>query len=231
MRPVTMGERETELRLDASVSGFADRVPLLSARSLVSRGQRNFFLGLLIFLVVGLLLNVRVTVTAILASFTLLYLVAVVYRAFLFTRSSKTNALEIVTDEEALSVPDSELPFYTVLLPAYNEASVINKLIENLARMDYPDGRLEVLLLVEADDEETLSALRSSNPPRQFKLVVIPPAEPRTKPKALNFGLTLARGDIVAVYDVEDKPDILQLRRAAVALGRYGPEVACVQDS
>ena len=229
MRPVTMGERETELRLDASVSGFADRVPLLSARSLVSRGQRNFFLGLLIFLVVGLLLNVRVTLTAILASFTLLYLVAVVYRAFLFTRSSKTNALEIVTDEEALSVPDSELPFYTVLLPAYNEASVINKLIENLARMDYPDGRLEVLLLVEADDEETLSALRSSNPPRQFKLVVIPPAEPRTKPKALNFGLTLARGDIVAVYDVEDKPDILQLRRAAVALGRYGPEVACVQ--
>ena len=138
MRPVTMGERETELRLDASVSGFADRVPLLSARSLVSRGQRNFFLGLLIFLVVGLLLNVRVTVTAILASFTLLYLVAVVYRAFLFTRSSKTNALEIVTDEEALSVPDSELPFYTVLLPAYNEASVINKLIENLAQHGLP---------------------------------------------------------------------------------------------
>ena len=48
-------------------------------------------------------------------------------------------------------------------------------------------------------------------------MVVVPPAEPRTKPKALNFGLTLARGDIVAVYDVEDEPDVLQLRRAAVA--------------
>ena len=58
---------------------------------------------------------------------------------------------------------------------------------------------------------------------------MIPPAEPRTKPKALNFGLTLARGDIVAVYDAEDTPDVLQLRRAAVALGRYGPEVACLQ--
>ncbi len=45
----------------------------------------------------------------------------------------------------------------------------------------------------------------------------------------MNFGLTLARGDIVAVYDAEDTPDILQLRRAAVALSRYGPEVACVQ--
>ena len=93
------------------------------------------------------------------AFFTLLYLIAVVYRAYLFTRSSKSDALEVVTDEEALSVADSELPFYTILLPAYNEASVISKLIENLAQMDYPTSRLEVLLLVEEDDEETLDAL------------------------------------------------------------------------
>ena len=86
-----------------------------------------------------------------------------------------------------------------------------------------------MLLLIEEDDEETLDALRAADPPAQFQLVVVPPAEPRTKPKALNFGLTLARGDIVAVYDVEDTPDILQLRRAAVALGRFGPEVACLQ--
>ena len=66
-------------------------------------------------------------------------------------------------------------------------------------------------------------------PHAQFQLVVVPPAEPRTKPKALNFGLTLARGDIVAVYDVEDTPDILQLRRAAVALSRFGTEVGCLQ--
>ncbi len=229
MQPVAMGELEVGMRLDASISGFADRVPLMSARSLVSRGQRNFFIGLLIVIVIGFVLDVRLTITAVIAVFTLLYLIAVIYRAYLFTRSSKSNALEVVTDEEALSVPDAELPSYTILLPVYNEASVIIKLIENLAQMDYPADRLEVLLLVEEDDEETLGALRDSHPPRQFKLVVIPPAEPRTKPKAMNFGLTLARGDIVAVYDAEDTPDILQLRRAAVALGRYGPEVACVQ--
>ena len=224
-----MGEVETELRLNASVSGFADRVPLMSARNLVSRGQRNFLIGLLIAVVIGLVVNVGLTITVIAACFTLLYVIAVVYRSYLFTRSSRSNALEIVTDEEALIVPDSELPFYTILLPVYNESSVIIKLIENLALMDYPTSRLEVLLLVEEDDHETLGALRAAHPPPQFKLVVIPPAEPRTKPKALNFGLTLARGDIVAVFDAEDTPDILQLRRAAVALGRYGPEVACVQ--
>jgi len=229
MQPVSMSEGEVELRLNASISGFANRVPLMSARNLVSRGQRNFLIGLLVVIAIGLVLNIRLTVTALIAVFTLLYLIAVIYRAYLFTRSSKSDALEIVTDEEALIVPDSELPFYTILLPVYKEASVIIKLIENLAQMDYPAGRLEVLLLVEEDDQDTLGALRSAHPPSQFKLVVIPPAEPRTKPKALNFGLTLAQGDIVAVYDAEDMPDVLQLRRAAVALGRYGPEVACLQ--
>ena len=111
------------------------------------------------------MLSVQLTVIAIIASFTLLYLIAVVYRTYLFTRSSKSNALEIVTDEEALTVPDSDLPFYTILLPVYNEASVIIKLIENLGQMDYPAGRLEVLLLVEEDDEETLEALRTAHPP------------------------------------------------------------------
>ncbi len=224
-----MDEVEAHIRLEASTSGLADRVPLVSARSLVSRGQRNFLIGLLIALGIGLVLSARLAIILILAFFTLLYLIAVVYRVYLFTRSSKSDALEIVTDAEAMSLPDSELPFYTILLPAYNEASVIVKLIENLAQMDYPTSRLEVLLLVEEDDEETLAALRTFEPPEQFQLVIVPPAQPRTKPKALNFGLTLARGDIVAVYDVEDSPDLLQLRRAAVALARFGPEVGCLQ--
>jgi cellulose synthase/poly-beta-1,6-N-acetylglucosamine synthase-like glycosyltransferase len=224
-----MNEAEAQLRLQASTSGLADRVPLVSARSLVSKGQRNLFLGLVLLFGVGLVLSDRITFTVLIAFFTLNYLFAVMYRIYLFSRSSRTDAVEIVTDEEALSVPESDLPFYTILIPAYREASVVVKLVKNIAQIDYPVSRLEVMLLVEQDDEETLEALDHipSGPP--FKVVVVPPAEPRTKPKALNFGLTLARGDLVAVYDVEDTPDILQLRRAAVAMSRFGPEVACIQ--
>src|SRR5580698_3505216 len=224
-----MNEAEAQMRLEASVSGLADRVPLVSARSLFTPGQRKGVIGVLVAVVIGLALNALLTIAAIIAVFTLGYLITVLYRAYLFTRSSKTDALEIVTDEEALIISDSELPSYTIMIPAYNEASVIVKLVENVAQLDYPVDRLEVLILVEEDDLATLSALRTANAPPQFRLVLIPPAQPRTKPKALNFGLTLAQGDIVAVYDVEDAPDILQLRRAAVALGRYGPEVGCVQ--
>ena len=46
---------------------------------------------------------------------------------------------------------------------------MINKLVENLAQMDYPADRLEVLLLVEEDDEETLGALRTAQPPEPFQ--------------------------------------------------------------
>jgi cellulose synthase/poly-beta-1,6-N-acetylglucosamine synthase-like glycosyltransferase len=224
-----MSEAESQLRLEASTSGLANRVPLVSARSLVSKGQRNFLIGLLLVIVVGLVLSIRITFTVILAIFTLTYLTAVVYRVFLFVRSSRADAVEVVTDEEALSVPERDLPFYTIMIAAYRESAVISKLIEHVSQLDYPIDRLEVLLLIEEDDNETLDTLRRVAAGTQFSLIVVPPGDPRTKPKALNFGLTLARGDLVAVYDVEDTPDILQLRRAAVALRRFGPEVACVQ--
>jgi len=66
-------------------------------------------------------------------------------------------------------------------------------------------------------------------PGDQFELVRIPPADPRTKPKALNYGLSMARGEFVAIYDAEDEPEPLQLRRAVVAMRRLGPDVGCIQ--
>ncbi len=229
MQPVPMDEDEAELRLEASISGLAERVPQVSARTLLSQGQRNLLIGILAALVIGLVLDVRVTLIVVIALATLAYLVAVFYRTYLFRRSMNEAAVEVVMDEEALSVPDSELPFYTVLIPAYKEPSVILELIDNLAELDYPGDRLEILLLIEEDDHETLDVLKDASPPAPFRLVIVPEAEPRTKPKALNFGLTMAKGELIAVYDVEDTPDILQLRRAAVAMARSGPEVACIQ--
>jgi len=134
-----------------------------------------------------------------------------------------------VTDEEARAVPDSDLPVYTVLIPAFHEREVIEGLVRKLAELEYPPDRLDIRLLVEADDDETLDALAEVEPGANFEIIEVPAAEPRTKPKALNYGLTLARGEYVAVYDAEDIPDPLQLRRAAIALGRAGPDVACIQ--
>ena len=230
VRRAVMHEREAGLRLEASISGLADRVPGVSVRRLLTLGQRRLLLAFCALVVVGLVLSVVDTVVAIVSIVTVVYVVCMGYRVYLFIRSTRANVSEVVTDEEARAVPDAELPTYTVLIPAYHEPEVINHLMASIARMEYPASRLEVLVLVEEDDDDTLDAVRDADPGQQFKLVLVPPAEPRTKPKALNFGLTLARGELVAIYDAEDEPDPLQLRRAAVALGRLGPDVGCVQS-
>ena len=224
-----MNEAEEGLRLEASISGLADRVPAVSVRRLLTSGQRRFLLGLVAAIVGGSAISVDDTFLALGVIVTLGYTTCVVYRIYLFVRSTRSDVSEVVTDDEARAVPDAELPTYTVLVPAYHEADVVRHLVANIGRLDYPVDRLEVLLLVEGDDTETIDAIRDENPGGQFQLVFVPPAEPRTKPKALNFGLTMARGELVAVYDAEDEPDPLQLRRAAVALGRLGPDVGCLQ--
>jgi glycosyltransferase XagB len=58
--------------------------------------------------------------------------------------------------------------------------------------------------------------------------VIAPDIGPRTKPKALNVALALARGTFTAVYDAEDRPEPNQLRRALQAFAQ-DPKRACVQ--
>jgi cellulose synthase/poly-beta-1,6-N-acetylglucosamine synthase-like glycosyltransferase len=224
-----MDEAEADLRLEASISGLADRVPEVSVRRLLPLGQRRILIALGVFLLGGLVVSPVDTLIALAGVITLVYAVCIAYRIFLFLRSTRSDVSGVVSDDEARAIPDGDLPSYTVLIPAYREPEVINHLVANIGRLEYPQEKLEVLVLVEADDDETINAISAEPVGGNFELVFVPPAEPRTKPKALNFGLTLARGDLVAVFDVEDEPDSLQLRRAAVAMGRMGPEVGCVQ--
>jgi len=59
--------------------------------------------------------------------------------------------------------------------------------------------------------------------------VIAPPGHPRTKPRALNIGLACARGELLTVYDAEDDPDPMQLRRAAAAFAQAPQSLACLQ--
>jgi cellulose synthase/poly-beta-1,6-N-acetylglucosamine synthase-like glycosyltransferase len=86
-----------------------------------------------------------------------------------------------------------------VLVPVHREANMIGELFEHLGRLDYPAEKLELLVLLESDDSETIAAARAA--PSTARLVVVPDSAPRTKPKACNVGLFLARGELLAVYD------------------------------
>jgi cellulose synthase/poly-beta-1,6-N-acetylglucosamine synthase-like glycosyltransferase len=83
--------------------------------------------------------------------------------------------------------------------------------------------------VAEAEDDETRAALARTRLPTFVEVVVAPPGEPRTKPRALNIALELARGAFTTVYDAEDVPHPNQLRLAVATFAAAGPEVACCQ--
>jgi cellulose synthase/poly-beta-1,6-N-acetylglucosamine synthase-like glycosyltransferase len=226
---VALPSEEARERLEASISALDRATPSLSAKKLLTPRHRNVLIAaVLILIILGVLTPIN-TVIGVISVITVFYLGVSINRALLFSRSRRRGTQFEVTDEEARAVPDADLPVYTILVPAYREPEVIHRLLQNLDQLEYPRDRLDLKLLLEEDDFETIEALQHLEPGEHIQVVLVPAAQPRTKPKALNYGLSLARGDIVTIYDVEDRPEPLQLRRAVAALARADPEVVCLQ--
>ncbi|WP_342636477.1 glycosyltransferase family 2 protein [Methylobacterium nonmethylotrophicum] len=83
--------------------------------------------------------------------------------------------------------------------------------------------------MIEADDAATAASLNALPLPARFEVVTAPPGLPRTKPRALNVALPLARGEHLVVYDAEDVPDPGQLRAAAGLFRAGSDRLACLQ--
>lgn len=121
------------------------------------------------------------------------------------------------------------LPVYTIIVPLYRERRVLARLLAAIEGLDYPAPKLDVKLVIEADDRETADALARVTLPGFIEVIVAPPGIPRTKPRALNVALPLARGEFTVIYDAEDVPEPGQLRLAVATFARLPPDVACLQ--
>ena len=218
-------------RLDLSVGLLQRAMPELSASRTLTRSQIKALLisagvALIGFLVLGhnLLILILIPIIA-------TYLAVLGFRLALLRRSLIACQTIVISDEEALAVPDWRLPVYTVLVPAFHEPEVMERIVKQLRKLVYPRERLDIKLLLEADDADTIAAAQEviGTDTEGMEVVLVPAGQPRTKPKALNFGLTTARGQLLTIYDAEDRPDPLQLRRAAIALGRLPDDIVCLQ--
>lgn len=129
---------------------------------------------------------------------------------------------------EPLSSGLIKWPRYTVLVPLYREARVVPDLLCALKRLNYPQHRLQIILLIEKEDAETAAAI-PDNLPACFDVLRVPEGVPKTKPRALDYGLAAATGEYVTVYDAEDRPDPDQLKKAAFFFARGPAELACLQ--
>ena len=123
---------------------------------------------------------------------------------------------------------DCDLPIYSVVVPLFRETRVVRRLVAALDRLDYPRAKLDIMLMVEANDPATLDALAALDLPGCYRAIVAPRGRPQTKPRALNYALQFARGSFLVVYDAEDDPEPAQLRDAITCFSQR-PKVACLQ--
>ncbi|PWJ81636.1 cellulose synthase/poly-beta-1,6-N-acetylglucosamine synthase-like glycosyltransferase [Pseudaminobacter salicylatoxidans] len=122
-----------------------------------------------------------------------------------------------------------EMPVYSVLIALYDEAVMVPSLLAALERIEWPRSKLEIKLCCEADDRSTLAAIRACALPSHIEVIETPPHALRTKPKALSYALPVTRGDLIVLYDAEDRPHPAQLIEAWQRFRDRGPELACVQ--
>lgn len=199
--------------------------PQHSAR-ITLHGQQGFVGGVLAtLLILSLLFYTQAALLYLHVTLTMLYLCTLLFRLLALLHSPAENDVATV-----LPLPqESELPIYTVLVALYREEAVIGQLIGALERLDWPRSRLDIKLICEADDGATIEAIERINPGPHMELVRVPSSLPRTKPKALTYALSGARGTFVVVYDAEDRPHPQQLREAHAAFRDQPDDVACLQ--
>ncbi len=203
--------------------------PELSARTPMTRAQKTGVAVLSLGVLAAVALNPWAVGRGFVLASTAFYLVFTLYKLAL-TRLSVARAAELrLTPADCAALPEEELPVYSILVPMYREPESLAGLVAALAAMDYPKDRLDVQLLLEEDDDETRAAAAAIELPPGFRITLAPPSLPRTKPKACNIGLARARGELLVIYDAEDRPEPDQLRKAAAAFRTQPPEVVCLQ--
>ncbi|MEO1503837.1 MAG: glycosyltransferase [Pseudomonadota bacterium] len=210
-------------RLAAETLPFEDsaRAPLADWQLFLNFTLLSALAGGLVFAPVVLLSVTIVAVTSLIAV-TAALRIAVLWKALQRRRRTETPLLNTALAERPT-------PAMTLLIPLYRETEVLKGLLAALEALDYPRSRVEALLLVEEDDHDMQAALRRLRFAGWIKTIVVPDGAPRTKPRALNAALPLASGDIIGIYDAEDRPARDQLRKVADAFDRSGDETACLQ--
>ena len=215
--------------IDNAVMKNFHRNPEQSARR-VFTGQQILVCGaILAVAVVWGYVDVRSLLIAIIAVLQVFFLGSVAFKVVLSIAGAQNEISQPITAAEIAALRDEDLPMYTVLVPVYKEPEVVGQLIGGLKNIDYPQHKLDVMLLLEEDDVKTLQAAKDARPPANWRFIVVPNRQPRTKPKACNYGLEFAHGEYLVIYDAEDIPEASQLKMAVCAFRKNTSDYVCFQ--
>ncbi len=199
-----------------------------SALTTLTSSQKLILFSFGVILLASFILNWHLTLLFSFSSIVLLYFLDLLFNVFIIFRSLFINPEIVITDEDIQGLEEEKLPVITILCPLYKEESILPQFIEAMSSFDYPKEKLQVLLLLEEDDKGTIDVANKIAPPF-IQTLLVPNSFPRTKPKALNWGLGHAKGEYIVIYDAEDIPEKDQLKKAVIAFNRVGNDVFCMQ--
>lgn len=141
-----------------------------------------------------------------------MYALAQLNLLFNYLSSKKSNNSGELYD---LSNPN-ETPYVTIQLPVYNEMYVMQRLLSNIAKIDYPKHKLEIQVLDDSTDE-TVESTKAHIKKLQATGLDIQHIT-RTnrvgfKAGALKEGLKTAKGEFIAIFDSDFLPQKDWLKR------------------
>ncbi len=122
---------------------------------------------------------------------------------YLKHKKSGTHGLLIDLSKKEL------VPYVTIQLPIYNEAYVVERLLENIAFMEYPKDRLEIQVLDDSTDasvEKTASLIKGLQDKGLDIVHVRRTNREGYKAGALKEGLAIAKGSLIAIFDADFLP-------------------------
>lgn len=162
----------------------------------------------------------------------LIYLFTDLIKTILFAIGVCCNNISKYYEKDGLTIKDEDLPIYTILLPVRKEKEfVLNNLLHSIYNLEYPKNKLDIKLIVDNDDNKTISVAKNLNKNFDFDLVIVPTHKTKSKPISCNYALNYAKGKFLTIYDAEDRPEKYQLRKAVEKFNKLDSKVICLQAS
>lgn len=191
--------------------------------------QKLIFASIFIAAVLGLIISPLTTILTIVGLLSAIYFIDVVFNIGVVLKSLHFPPEIQIEDSEINKLKDKDLPVYTILVPLYRELNVLPSFLESVEKINWPKNKLDVILLLEEDDQVTVQGVEKMKLPSYVRALVTPDSQPKTKPKACNYGLAHAKGEYLVIYDAEDKPDPDQLKKAYLGFKNTGEKIVCLQ--
>ena len=112
-----------------------------------------------------------------------------------------------------------EIPYVTIQLPVYNEEYVMERLLANIAKIEYPKSKLEIQVLDDSTDDTVVDTAQKIKVLQESGLDIQHIRRENRqgfKAGALKEGLLTAKGEFIAIFDADFLPDPDWLKKTVI---------------